>query len=184
MLYLIQLQFNSSLNKNIAVPKTSKQLVGAESKEEIPHQQLFDVTSYQKYRFLSEVGKRNITGISTSDNLNFFRQGGRKSVCKEEKTPSRASKSHIIPSRLRTKSEKAPDNKIKLGFSKRSNETYIRTEEHPMIINRMQESTNFSRLSDKRTGTASVATPVNANKDGRRMGFENSYNPSILINPK
>ena len=179
----IKIKLCNFISKSIVVPKIAKQINGVESKEEIPHQQLFDVTSYQKYRFLSEVGKRNMTGINTNENLNFFRQGGRKSVCKEEKTPSRSSKSHAIPSRLRTKSEKQPENKIKLGFSKRSNEAYIRTEEHPMIINRMQESTNFSRLSEKRTNTASFATPIHMSKDGGR-GFDSAYNPSVLINSK
>lgn len=125
-----------------------------------------------------------MTGISTNDNLNFLRQGGRKSVCKEEKTPSRTNKSHVIPSRLRTKSEKQSDTKIKLGFSKRSNDVYIRTEEHPMIINRMQESSNLSRLSDIRTNTANVATPIHINKEVQKISFENSYNPSSLINSK
>lgn len=125
-----------------------------------------------------------MTGICTNDNLNFWRQNGRKSVWKEEKTPSRASKSHVIPSRLRNKSEKQSDTKIKLGFSKNLNDVYIRTEEHPMIINRMQDSANMSRLSEKRSNTANVASPANGSKDGDRMSFENSYNPSVLINSK
>lgn len=50
------------------------------SKDEVPPQQIFDVNDYQKYRFLSEVGKRTINGAGANDNLNFIRLPGRKST--------------------------------------------------------------------------------------------------------
>jgi hypothetical protein len=49
---------------------------------------------------LSEVGKRTINN-SANDNLNFVKLPGRKSVKKEERTPTRAGNSYILPSRLR-----------------------------------------------------------------------------------
>lgn len=50
------------------------------AKEEIPPQQIFDMNDHQKYRFLSEIGKRTINGIAGGENLNFVKLPGRKSI--------------------------------------------------------------------------------------------------------
>lgn len=112
------------------------------SNEEIPPQQIFDVKDHKKYRFLSEMGKRTINGVAANENLNFIKIPGRKSVKKDERTPTRVGNTYILPSRLRGNSNVYKDvrkKSLKKGTDM-SRSFLDSSTDHPMIINQMKEN--------------------------------------------
>lgn len=136
---------------------------------EIPPQQIFEVANHQKYRFLSEVGKHTITG--EGNKLNFVRLPGRKSVKKNERTPTRKTNSRILPSRLRSNLESQSGKKTskKQEFSRSE-----QVSDHPMIINQMQD---LSRLTDLKS--EEILTPKTGVRQGKCLKPDVSDNGSL-----
>ena len=158
------------------------------SNEEIPPQQIFDVNEHKKYRFLSEVGKRTINGAAGNENLNFVKLPGRKSVKKDEKTPTKIGNSYILPSRLRGNSNVYKDVRKK-SMNKESmqhiNNTFIdhsHHHNHPMIINQMNEGSNLSRLSDN--NHINVLTPKTGVREMKVLKTAKSQKSQTNTNTK
>lgn len=143
----------------------------------MPLQQIFEVNQHNKYRFLSEGTKRTICNTTGYDNPNFVKLPGRKSVKKEERTPTKVTTTNILPFKIRGNESVKEDRQkhFKKKYSKEVNSVLgDRFQEHPMIINQMNNPKTASRLSEN--PGIQVLTPRSTIRDQKSLKTTKSYN--------
>jgi hypothetical protein len=149
----------------------------------VPIQQIFEVNQHNKYRFLSESKKRTISN-NGYDNPNFVKLPGRKSVKKEERTPTKIATNNILPFKIRG-NESVKEDRQKY-FKKYSKEVTPvlgdRFQEHPMIINQMNNPKTFSRLSED--PSIQVLTPKSTIREQKALKTTKSYNSNTAADSK
>lgn len=129
---------------------------------------------------MSEVGKRTINGAAANENLNFVRLPGRKSVKKDERTPSKGNNSHILPSRLRGNYDSQKESRKKSMKRKKEGNHSMgdHFQKHPMIINQIQDSVNHSRLSESKW--MDMLTPKSGRREGKTLKTAKSHHSKVI----
>jgi hypothetical protein len=150
----------------------------------VPLQQIFEVNEHHKHRFLSEVTKRTISN-NGCDNLNFVKYHGRKSIKKDERTPSRTGAINILPFKIKG-NESVKEDRPKFFNKKYSKEITSgladRFHEHPMIINQMSNPRTISRLSESNPVT--VPIPVSPIRDVKLLRAAESFTSHTAADSK
>ena len=101
---------------------------------------------------------------------------------KDDRSPQRATNSHILPSRLRgnydnQKESRRRSNRKKNGkIANHSLGEHLQN--HPMIINQIQDSVNHSRLSESKC--VDILTPKSGLREGKALKTAKSHHSKVI----